>query len=74
MKCNAKTKSVVLKKSIAKTGGGSNEKDVLAPIEEKIAEIIGEVPIFGQPNTAEPTFTFENYEFFVDPQNSSILQ
>lgn len=75
MKCNAKTKSVGLKKSISKTGGGGYEQEnTLAPIEEKIAVIIGEVPIFGQPHTVEPTVHFDNYEFLVDSANNSILQ
>jgi len=75
MKCNAKTKRVGLKKSISKTVGGSYEQEnTLTPIEEKITEIIGEVPIFGQPHTIESTINFDGYEFLVDSENSSILQ
>lgn len=52
MKCNAKTKTVGLKKSISKTGGGSYEQEnTLAQIEEKITEIIGEVGTHFWPTT-----------------------
>jgi hypothetical protein len=74
MKCNAKTKSVEYKKSIGKTGGGSYEGYVSTPIDEKIVEIIGDVPIFGQPHTAEPIIKFEDHEICINSSNFHILQ
>jgi len=74
MKCNAKTKSVEHKKSIGKTGGGSYEEYVSTPIDEKIVEIIGDVPIFGQPHTAEPIIKFEDHEICIDSSNRHMLQ
>ncbi|CAI6375264.1 unnamed protein product [Macrosiphum euphorbiae] len=75
MKCNAKTKSVDLKKNLRKTGGGSGKTDELelAPLEEKIATLIGDVPIFGHPNTVEPSITFEGYEIVMDTTDNILL-
>lgn len=62
MKCNAKSKSALVKKSFGKTGGGESEyADGLESIDEDIVEIIGQVPISGQPHTAEPLISFEGY-------------
>jgi len=52
MKCNAKKKSVDLKKNLRKTWGGCGKTDELycslAPLEEKIATLIGDFgSIFG---------------------------
>ncbi|XP_022161569.1 uncharacterized protein LOC111027486 [Myzus persicae] len=62
MKCNAKTKSVQVKKSFKTTGGGENEfPDGLDTLEEDIVHLIGQVPINGQPHTEEPLIVFEGY-------------
>lgn len=74
MKCNAKTKSVEHKKNMSKTGGGNYEVYVSTPIDEIIIEIIGDVPIFGQPHTAEPIINFDGYEINTDSDNSHISQ
>jgi len=73
MKCNAKTRCIELKKSTRKTGGGSYElENELAPLDEKIVGIIGDVPIYGQPNTLEPNVSFEGYEIIVDSSTNSL--
>jgi hypothetical protein len=49
-------------------------KYVSTPIDEKIVEIIGDVPIFGQPHIAEPVIKFEDHEICIDSSNFHILQ
>lgn len=73
MQC--KKKSVDLKKNLRKTWGGSGKTDELelAPLEEKIATLIGDVPIFGHPNTVEPSITFEGYEIVMDSTDNILL-
>ncbi|XP_025198804.1 uncharacterized protein LOC112599981 [Melanaphis sacchari] len=66
MKSNTKTKNVQLKKSQMKTGGGeTNNLFSLEPLDKKISSIIGDVSIFGQSQTAEPTVNFEGYNCVV---------
>lgn len=76
MKWNAKVKSVDLKKSLRKTGGGNgkqNELDCLAPLDEKIVGSIGDVPIFNPPCTTEPTINFEGYQIVMN-STENVLQ
>lgn len=73
MKCKAKTKSVEYKKDIGKTSGGSYDQYTLEPIDDKIVKIIGDVPIFGQPNTFEPSVNFEGYEIVMGSTDSYII-
>jgi len=58
-----------------KTGGGeANDQFDLEPLDNKISSIIGDVSIFGQPQTAEPIVKFEGYNCVVIGSKSIIDQ
>ncbi|KAL5236656.1 hypothetical protein ACI65C_004066 [Semiaphis heraclei] len=68
LKSNVKTKSVEYKKSCRKTGGGDNENEKTDKWEDKILNLIGDVPVNGHPNTAEPVVSFEGFQMVVDTE------
>jgi hypothetical protein len=65
---NVKTRSVEYKKCCRRTGRGDNENKRTDEWEDQILNIIGEVPVSGHPNTAEPAVSFEGYQMVIEDE------